>query len=243
MTGKNLSGQEFLDEPRKAITLMGMSGVGKTYFGCLLEDAGWDFYSCDYVIGTKHLALDVTPDDLTALSKFIGQLGNPDKGGLPFDEFKKRQRLYYEAECASVEEAADVVDLTDAHFICDSTGSLCEVEDDALLARLGKKTLFVYIKATPKEEQEVLKRAQQYPKPLFFPPSQFDAWLAEYGEVDDPADFARWVFPRLFESRLPKYQRLADLYGVTISSEKFKDVKTADDFLRVVAEALDDQNG
>jgi hypothetical protein len=47
------------------------------------------------------------------------------------------------------------------------------------------------------------------------------------------------VFPRLFESRLSKYQGLADAYGVTIPSGDFKNIASEEDFLNRIAKALD----
>ena len=40
---------------RKRITLLGMSGVGKTHLANLLRRADWFHYSGDYRIGTRYL--------------------------------------------------------------------------------------------------------------------------------------------------------------------------------------------
>lgn len=251
---------EFNDINNKVITLMGMSGVGKTYLSIILGQQGWLHYSCDYEIGTKYLGSEIeetlgeknqiVPEDLSQLSRYVGQLGDPAKGGLSLAEFKRRQKKYYEAECQSLRALKKIV--ATAHVdgfqnvINDSTGSLCEIDDDVLLDSIDENSLIVYIKANAEQEKEVLDRAQKYPKPLFFSPERFDFWLDDYmsdkkisrTEVMDANDFARWVFPRLFENRLPKYQRIADKYGVTIPSDKFLGVKTEDDFLKVIQQHL-----
>jgi len=207
---------------------------------------GWFAYSCDMEIGTKYLASEldapVSADDISALSRFISKPGE-----LPMAEFLRRQKLYYEAECAALSR---VPDLAGKHekFVNDSTGSLCEIEDEALIGALGRATLFVYIKASKDEERAVLERAQEYPKPLFYPPSHFHAWVEEYRKVfkvenvdDLPADeFTRWVFPRLFAERLPKYQALADAYGVTVSTADLYKVKSERDLLDVIARGFED---
>ncbi len=238
----------------KSITLMGMSGVGKTYLSRQLADWGWFHYSCDLEIGRKFMAADLPSPvtcaaDLSVLSAFIGKLGDAAKGGLPYEEFKRRQRLYYEAECAAI---AEVPALAQDHvkLIHDSTGSLCEIMDEALVENLGKSTLFVYLKASAEDEIQILERARQYPKPLFFPPAKFDIWLGEYlqgnglksSDEMNPDEFARWVFPRLFESRLPKYQRLADLYGVTIPAAAFYGVESEARFLDIIQDAMHKRN-
>ncbi|NNC63931.1 MAG: ATPase, partial [Gammaproteobacteria bacterium] len=50
-----MTGQQFLDWPNKAITLLGMSGVGKTTLAYKLPSSKWFHYSGDYRIGTKYL--------------------------------------------------------------------------------------------------------------------------------------------------------------------------------------------
>ena len=238
------------DAQPKAITLLGMSGVGKTYLSAMLENAGWHRISCDYEIGHRYLAPYLqtsmqNADDIDGLARFVGLVGAPELGGLPLDTFKERQNLYYEAECTSI-RAALSAGLEDTRpLVIDSTGSLCEIEDTALIDALGQKTLFVYLQASEEEEQAVLRRAQTNPKPLFYPPSDFPAWLSEYMEREgiaapeqiNPKEFARSVFPRLFASRLPKYEAFANRYGVTIPTSSLRHVKTADDFLSVIAEA------
>ena len=47
--------EEFLAWPRRAITLLGMSGVGKTTLAYKLPSSSWFHYSGDYRIGTKYL--------------------------------------------------------------------------------------------------------------------------------------------------------------------------------------------
>jgi len=47
--------QEFLDSPSKRVTLLGMSGVGKTRLANFLRDESWFHYSVDYRIGTRYV--------------------------------------------------------------------------------------------------------------------------------------------------------------------------------------------
>ena len=51
-----MSRSDFLSWPHKAITLLGMSGVGKTTLAYKLPATKWFHYSGDYRIGTKYLA-------------------------------------------------------------------------------------------------------------------------------------------------------------------------------------------
>ena len=46
---------EFRRWENKKVTLLGMSGVGKTYLSSLLRDSQWFHFSGDYRIGTRYL--------------------------------------------------------------------------------------------------------------------------------------------------------------------------------------------
>jgi len=205
----------------KAVTLLGMSGAGKTHFSQRLAAWGWTHYSNDFEIAGA-LGIEVSVDDLSALSAFVGQVGDEAKGGLNLAEFKHRQKLYYDAECSVL---GNIPYAGVGKFVNDSTGSFCEIDDDGLIGRVADKSLLVYIETNEATQKEVIARAVEYPKPLFFPPDRFDGWLDAYCvergvRVNgiEPNDFSAWVFPKLFASRLPKYERLAARYGVKVSA-------------------------
>ncbi|PCK00369.1 MAG: hypothetical protein COA45_00885 [Zetaproteobacteria bacterium] len=248
-----ITAEEFRTLPKKSITLIGMSGAGKTHISCQLEAQGWVNYSCDFVIGDKYLKEElsgvgpVTADDIGALSEYLGKLGNPEKCGFLLDLFKQRQKAYYDAEVSALHAMGDALSDAQGDFLHDSTGSLCELEDDSLMEKIGMQTLFVYLKTDEKTEQTLLQRAREYPKPLFFPPVFLEQKLADFlnefglGGVSeiDPDDFSRWVFPILFEARKPKYQKLADLYGVTIDASVLTNLKSSEAFTEIIAKALE----
>ncbi|MGD8909085.1 MAG: ATPase [Chromatiales bacterium] len=123
--------EEFRAWDRKCITLMGMSGVGKTRLSNMLREADWFHYSGDYRIGTRYLdeaILDsikeqamqvpllrdllrsdsifirnnITFHNLKPVSTFLGMLGDPQQGGIGLSEFKRRQNLHRQAEIAAM---------------------------------------------------------------------------------------------------------------------------------------------
>jgi hypothetical protein len=133
-----MSPQEFLDWKSKRITLLAMSGAGKTTLANKLPKAKWYHYSGDYRIGTKYLEepiLDnikrqamlipflrelllsdsicisnkITVDNLAPVSSFLGKLGNPDLGGLSLQEFKRRQKMHHQAEIAAMNDVPDFI--------------------------------------------------------------------------------------------------------------------------------------
>ena len=99
--------EEFRAWKNKKVTLLGMSGVGKSYLSTKLRGANWFHYSGDYRIGTRYLdehILDMIKqqaiqvpflkellrkdwiyfrnniriNDLGPVLSFVGKLGNPD---------------------------------------------------------------------------------------------------------------------------------------------------------------------
>ena len=275
-----MSDEEFRAWDQKAITLLGMSGVGKTRLACMLRQAHWFHYSGDYRIGTRYLdeaILDnikqkmmnipflrdlmrsdslyvrnnITVDNLEPVSAFLGKLGDPEKNGLELDEFKRRQALHRLAEIEAMKDVPNFIDKAHRiygydHVVNDAGGSLCELDDEVVLEALSEHTLIVYIRTSKTDEQALIRRAEMALKPLYYREAFLDEQLTrylsekqlQYVALVDPDDFARWVFPALFYSRLPRYQAIADNYGYTITTEKLADVHCDDDLINLIAETL-----
>tara|TARA_Y100001001_G_C8001165_1_gene306322 strand:- start:1050 stop:1742 length:693 start_codon:yes stop_codon:yes gene_type:complete len=210
------------------LTLLGMSGVGKTWAGLQLAEMGADIYSVDYEIGTKFLAEHMPQElrekmsvtDISWLQRFLGMPGDHARGGVALAQFKERQRLYIEAEISAMQEAIELAKKrhSDAPpFIIDAAGSLCEIEDQELLRDLANVSEVVYLKPNAEAEALLLSRALSAPKPLYYPPALLDALAESYCqengivsiELADPKAFFLYAFPQLFKSRLPKYEAMA----------------------------------
>ena len=130
--------REFRAWKDKALTFMGMSGVGKTTLASKLPKSTWFHYSGDYRIGTKYLSVpildnikkqamqipflrellrsdsiyianNITVDNLAPLSTFVGKLGDPRLGGIGLQEFKRRQALHRHAEICAMREIGEFI--------------------------------------------------------------------------------------------------------------------------------------
>ncbi len=116
----------------KRVSLLGMSGLGKTKLSNMLQSTfSWFHYSVDYRIGTRYLdehivdnfkqeamknvflrdlllsdsiyiSSNLNFNNLSPLSTYLGKPGNEDLGGIDFSLYKKRQKQHREAEILSV---------------------------------------------------------------------------------------------------------------------------------------------
>lgn len=276
-----LSVEEFRNWQHKSITLLGMSGVGKTRLSNMLPSNDWFHFSGDYRIGTHYLdepILDnikkqamqvpflrdllrsdsiyiqnnISVGNLQPVSTFLGKLGNPEKGGLPLKEFKYRQELHRQAEIATmgdvpafIKKAHELYDYQ--HFINDAGGSVCELDDEETLEVLAENTLILYIKATEKNEKALIGRAESDPKPLYyreaFLDEQLDIYLREnqleFVAMIDPDEFVRWIFSKLFYSRIPRYDAIADKYGYTITTDELNQVSNENELMALIEKAIE----
>jgi len=276
-----LSRKELDQWQDKRVTLLGMSGVGKTHIANILRRSNWFHYSADYRIGTRYLdepildnikqqamhveflrdllrtdsiyiSNNITVDNLHPVSSFLGKLGDPNQGGLTLKEFKRRQALHIDAEIAAMNNVPEFIDKAKEiygyqHFVNDSSGSLCELDSPQVIKLLAEHTLILYIRATDQDERELLQRAKDDPKPLFYRESfleeQLETYMRERG-VDvvskvPPNDFTRWVFPALFRARIPRYEAIAKEHGYTVTTDEIGTITSEDDFLRVLGAAVE----
>lgn len=280
------SGKEFRDWPQKAVTIFGMSGVGKTTLAGMLQQSGWFQYSVDYRIGTRymgehivdnfkreamkvpflrdllrsdsiHINSNITFENLSPLSTYLGKPGNPDKGGISFAEYKRRQNQHRQAEIQAlldvpqfIERARDIYQYP--HFVCDTGGSLCEVVNladlvDPVLKCLSEHTLLLYIEGSPAHTRMLVDRFKKNPKPMYYQPRFLDAKWQEYKTLNglandddvDPDGFAAWGFEQLLHHRIPLYETIARRYGYKIHMDDVPGVKSEDDFISLLGRAIE----
>ena len=200
-----------LDTP--IITLIGMSGVGKTYLSNILSDGGRHVYSVDEMIGLELSAyLDAPIDsknDISALSYFLGTIDDFKRDPVTF---RQRQELYKVAEIKTLKAIWDEVSKKTEPCVIDTSGSFCELMEEEIIHQIGSDSAIVYLQANSAIKDVLLMRAYDHPKPLYFPPSFLEDTLKEYEKVDKDEPLFDYVFRNLFQSRLAKYQSLVEKY-------------------------------
>ena len=276
--------EQFRDWEHKSVTLVGMSGVGKSFLSAKLRGNNWFHYSGDYRIGTRYLdehiidmlkeqaikvpflrellrndwiyiKNNIRVNDLGPVLSFVGKLGNPELGGVELGEFIERQAIYRQAEIDAMYDLPHFIEKARKiygypHFVNDVGGSLCELDEPEVIDILVENTLILYIQVTNDEQEQVLiERAVSDPKPLYYRAeflqqylqTYFDETGLEYAAQIDPDEFARWIFPHLFHSRLPRYDEIAKL-GYTVTSEEVDRVRDNNDFVELLEMAITRQS-
>ncbi len=276
------SAEDWHAAPQKRVLLFGMSGLGKTHISNILRDSGqWYHYSVDYRIGTKYMGehiadnakreamkvpflrdllmgdsifigSNITFDNLTPLSAYLGKPGDPAKGGLEIDEYRRRQKQHEAAERAAMLDTPYFIDRAQdiygyPNFICDTSGSFCEVVDpsdpnDPVLSSLAEASLLVWIEGTDAHTEQLVKRFDKAPKPMCYQPEFltdcWDAYLAETGDMPDKVDpdaFVRWTYARALAHRAPRYAAIARHWGLKIAADDLAGVKSEADFVDAIA--------
>ena len=263
-----------------------MSGLGKTHVSNLLRDTGsWFHYSIDYRIGTRYMGeyiadnakahamqvpflrdlllsdsiyigSNISFNNLSPVSTYLGKPGDPDKGGLAIAEYTRRQEQFRQAEIHALLDTGYFIDRAEAlygypNFICDTGGSICEWvdpenPDDPVLKALSQDTLMIWIEGNEAHTQELIRRFNRAPKPMAYQPAFLERCWGEYlaeqgcaeGEVD-PDAFIRWTYGRALAHRQPLYRAMARNWGVSVTAEAIHAVRDAADFDALVAEAID----
>ena len=213
--------------PRRKVLIFGMSGLGKTHLSSLLRASGdWFHYSIDYRIDTRYLGeliadnakaeamkvpflrdlllsdsiyigSNITFDNLSPVATWLGKPGDPSRGGLPMEEYAKRQEAFRRAEINALQDTA--------YFATRARGS-----------QIGA---WASDQSQPLESREILEqRAEEYeakypgddiPRPPFWSgyrvvPETIEFWTERGNRLHDRQLFERtadgawrvsWLYP------------------------------------------------
>jgi len=276
--------EDWKNAKSKRVLLFGMSGLGKTYISNMLRAHGdWFHYSIDYRIGTRYMGelisdsyklaamktpylgellksdsiyieSNITFDNLTPLSNYLGKPGNIELGGIPIAEYEKRQEQHRKAEIAALLDTGYFVSRSKEiyqyeNFICDSGGSICEVVDpedpkDPVMNHLSQNTLLVWIKGSEAHTEALIDRFDKNPKPMCYQESFLATKWEEFLSLKninankvDPNEFIRWTYSKALSHRQPRYEKMSK-WGITVKAEDIEQVKNKNQFNLLIENTL-----
>ena len=269
----------------RRVMVFGMSGLGKTHMSTTLRAAGsWFHYSIDYRIGTRYMGEYITDNakaeamkvpflrellmsdsiyigsnitfhNLSPVSTYLGKPGDASRGGLPIEEYRRRQEQFRRSEIAALEDTGHFAERAQRlygypNFICDTGGSICEWVDpkndrDPLMTTLSSVCLPIWIKGDDAHTAALIERFDRAPKPMAYQPGFllecWTAYLQETGQADDAVDpdaFVRWTYARALAHRQPRYAAMSR-WGVTVTADEVASLSVEADFIDLIATALE----
>ena len=190
------------------------------------------------------------------MASYLGKPGDPNKGGVPIDEYRRRQDQFRRAEIDALMDTSYFIRRAQSlygypNFICDTGGSICEWVDpedatDPIMTALAKECLCVWIEGSDAHIDELCRRFDKAPKPMSYQPEFLTkAWadyLAEKSVSPDdvnPDDFIRWTYRKALDHRQPRYRAMANRWGITVKAEDIYAVRSAEDFQELIARTLE----
>jgi hypothetical protein len=171
-------------------------------------------------------------------------------------EYRRRQEQFRLAEIHALLDTEYFIDRAERlygypHFICDTGGSICEWVDaedpnDPVLTELSKHTLMVWIKGDEAHTEELIRRFDRAPKPMSYQPEFLSRVWEDYlsknnvSEADvDPDAFIRWTYAQALAHRQPRYEAMAQNWGVTVTADQISAVRDEAGFEDLIASALE----
>jgi len=202
-----------------------------------------------------YIRSNITFENLAPLSTYLGQPGAAESGGLSYLEYIKRQNQHLEAEKAAMLDTVEFIDkalnlYNYPNFICDSSGSLCEIVDpndpnDCILKELSKNLLLVWIEGDENHNKDLKDRFKKDPKPMYYNPTLLsESWntfkklTASQDDEVDPNAFAIYAYEKAISARQPKYRAICDKWGVSINADEVSSITSSEDFDTLIANAL-----
>jgi shikimate kinase len=181
------------------ISLVGMSGSGKSYWSKRLSESGFRHFCCDDAIAAKlSSGLSEKNDSIEALGCWMG---------FPFEpHYKEREARYLACEVEVMiqilDELAEAQDHPEMNVVVDTTGSVIYTGEE-ILRGLRDFTTVVHL-STPQEIQKLmLENYISARRPILWR----KLFIKKSAETNDQA-LAR-CYPQLLASREAEYENLA----------------------------------
>jgi shikimate kinase len=181
------------------LSLIGMSGSGKSHWSSELAEVGFLRFCCDEMIADK-LAPELIRSDGTALD--LGEWM-----GFPYEpQYKEREYKYLGCEIEVIGEILGYLQGSNpgGKVVVDTTGSVIYTGKD-MLERLKSSSTVVHLATPPEVKERMLRVYLNQPRPVLWR----DVFYKKRGETNQTA-LAR-CYPRLLFSRQRLYEQLADV--------------------------------
>jgi len=179
------------------LSLIGMSGAGKSHWAQKLAAAGFRAIGVDDRI-EKTLASELAAGGYRGIGGVAAWMGWPNDPA-----YIKREKKYLECEVKSMGEALDEIQTSgEEGIILDTTGSVVYT-GEVICRRMQSLTTVVYLEASPAEEELLIARYLSEPKPVLWG----DQFVERPGEATQDA-IAR-CYPQLIAHRKKLYERYA----------------------------------
>ena len=181
------------------IGLIGMSGVGKTYWARQLATIGFELISCDDLIAA-HLAADLGhPVSFRELNDWLG---------LPYEPgFEGREASFLSFEVQTMESILSHLSRNGdvaTDLVVDMSGSAVYAGRQ-LFDELRRHITIVYLAITPAVQQQMFERYARRPRAVL--------WQGQFrqGEGQTQLEALKECYPRLIAHREMLYETYADV--------------------------------
>jgi len=182
------------------LSLIGMSGSGKSFWSIKLAEAGFTRFSCDERIAHR-LGAELKASDGTALE--MGEWM-----GFPFEPgYQAREARYLSLEAEVLSEVIETLRSgisPERNVVVDTTGSVIYTGEN-LLGELKRLTTIFHFASPPEVRQTMLEAYRLNPRPVL--------WQGMFRRLpgeSEGAALARSYF-LLLSDRESRYERLADV--------------------------------
>jgi hypothetical protein len=179
------------------LALIGMSGTGKTFWAKKLAAVQYPAVSCDDRIEQK-LATRLAAGGYTGINGVAAWMGWPDS-----TTYAQRESEYLAEEIHTLDETLTELETRpEKPLVLDTTGSVIYTGNNLLL-RLRRQMTIVHLAASAKEQQLLIERYLNDPKPVLWR----GAFQPRAGEK--PRETVTRCYPVLVAARRQSYEALA----------------------------------
>ena len=192
-----MNSAETIRERPLRLALIGMSGAGKTFWTKKLAESGIPATSCDDCIEQK-LATRLAAGGYSGINGVASWMGWPDS-----PSYGARESDYLAEEIHTLDEVLTELEKhREKSLVLDTTGSVIYTGNN-LLMRLRRQMTIVYLGATAQEQQLLIERYLNDPKPVL--------WRGTFHVKDNesPGETVARCYPQLIALRKKSYETLA----------------------------------